>query len=235
MSVQLPANSTGPVIATLTLGSKEYQQIQKSDGVTPTQLQSILLPGAAEALEIASARVSNHPLDGNKATYSACYVAQSVGTAATTAIFYLAGSATKIVRPVQLIVNATIATAGQEFDFALQKESVLPTGGTAATAATIVPWDSNDLAATATTKFYTATPTDGTVTGIVLVTKMSLFIAAATTVQPPTNPYVFNFGSQPGCKALVLRGAAQGIVATLSTATPGNASSWDVTWVWTEE
>jgi hypothetical protein len=173
--------------------------------------------------------------DGGKATYSATYTGQSVGTAATTAVFGLTGSATKVVRLLQLIVNATIATAGEEYDFSLQKETALPTGGTKATTATVIPWDSSDGAGTALPLFYTATPTDGTLTGVVLVTKLSAFLATATTVQPPTTPYVFNFGNQPGAKGLVLRGATQAIIATLNAATPAHASSWSVTMIWTEE
>ena len=212
MSVQLPPNGPGSVVETITENAT----------------------GAATTYNVGERQVVAIG-DGGKATYSAIYTAQSVGTSATTALFYLSGSATKTIRLLQLIVNATIATAGEEYDLVLQKETALPTGGTKATVATIVPWDSLDGAATATTAFYTATPTDGTVTGVLLATKFSAFIAAATTVQPPTIPYVFNFGNQPGCKGLVLRGAAQGIVATINAATPAHTSSWDVTFVWTEE
>lgn len=173
--------------------------------------------------------------DGGKATYSATYYGQSAGTGATTALAYLTGSASKLVKLVQIIISATIATAGEEYDLLFQKETVLPTGGTKATAATIVPNDSSDGAATAVTAFYTAAGTDGTVTGVFQSAKVSLYLATATTVQPPTVPYVFNFGQLPGAKAPTLRGAAQAIVLTLNGATPSHASSWDVTFVWTEE
>lgn len=208
MSVQLPPNSSGSTIETFTGSTKTYNL------------------GERQVVSIG---------DGSKATYSATYSAQSIGTAATTAIFYLAGSATMVVRLVQLIVSATIATAGEEYDFILQKETTLPTGGTKATAATITPWDSSDPAATATTAFYTATPTDGTVTGVLLVAKLTAYIKAATTVLPPNNVFNQTFGSAPNAKALVLRGATQGIVATINAATPANASAWDVTFVWTED
>jgi len=212
--IQLPPNASGAILETFQAGNNVYT----GGGATP----------AAERQVVSLA-------DGGKATYSAAYTAQSLGTGATTACFYIAGSASKTVRLLQLIFSATIATAGEEYDFTLQKESVLPTGGTKATAATIVPWDSSDAAASATTAFYTAAGTDGTVTGVLLVQKFSAFIATATTVQPPTGPTVINFGTLPGEKALVLRGAAQGIVATLNGATPAHTSSWDVTFVWTEE
>lgn len=210
MSVQLPPNASGTIVET-------FNPIANTYNLTSAERQVVSVA------------------DGGKATYSAAYVAQSVGTSATTAIFGINGSATKVVRLVQLIVSVTIATAGEEYDFVLEKESVLPTGGTAATAATIVPWDSSDGAATATTRFYTATPTDGTVTGAIFTCKLAAYIKVATTVLTPNNVLNLNFGQQPGCKAVVLRGAAQGLYATISTATPANASSWDVTFVWTEE
>lgn len=234
MSLQVPPNSTGSVIATNTYSSKEYQENIISDGVTPTTLASVLAPGANLATEVAGLLTINHPNDGHKATYSATYTAQTVGTAATTAIFYIAGSATKTIRVCKVVVSATIATAGQTFDLAQQFETALPTGGTSATAATKIPWDSSSSAATATTKFYTATPTDGTSVGVLWVEKFNAFIAAATTVQPPNWAREYNYGNGP-FQAVVLRGATQGLVFTLSTATPGNASSWDVTFVWTEE
>lgn len=234
MSVVLPPNSTGSTVATLTSGAREYQECILSDGVTPTQLQSVLLPESAETLEIASARVSNHPLDGSKATYFATYAGQSLGTAATTACFGLGGSASKTIRLLQVIISATIATAGEEYDLKLQKESVLPTGGTAATTATIIPADSADVAGTAVPYFWTTAPTDGTVTGVVAVQKFSAYLATATTVQPPTFPAVFNFGNYPG-KSLCIKGITQGAIFTIGAATPAHASSWDVTFIWTEE
>jgi hypothetical protein len=208
MSVQVPPNSSGSVIETWVSATK------------------VLNLGERQITSLDS---------GGRPTYSAGYTAQSVGTAATTDLFYISGSAAATVRVLQCVINATIATAGQEFDLTFQKESTLPTGGTKATAATIVPWDSLDAAAGATTAFYTATPTAGTLVGVMLVTKFSAFIATATTVQPPTIPYVFNFGSGlPGAKAITLRGAVQDLATTINAATPGNASSWDVSWIWTE-
>ena len=213
MSVQLPPNASGTIVETFNPYGNTY-----NGGGTSLAERQVVAVG-----------------DGGKATYSATYTAQTVGTSATTAIFGLGGSASKVVRLLQLIVSVTQATAGVEYDLSLQKESALPTGGTKATTATIVPWDSSDSAGTAAPMFWTATPTDGTVVGVLLVAKLTAFIAAATTVLPPNNVLNLVFGNQPGAKALVLRGAAQGIIATINSATPANASSWDVTMVWTEE
>ena len=211
--IQLPPNGAGAIVETF----NPYGNIYNGGGTSLAERQVVSVA------------------DGGKATYSASYTAQSVGTAATTALFGLVGSASKVVRLLQLIVSATTITAGVTYDFSLQKETALPTGGTLATAATIVPWDSSDGAATAVTRFYTATPADGTVTGVFLVAKLTTYITALTTILPPISVLNLVFGNLPGAKAPVLRGAAQGIFATINTATPGNASSWDVTMVWTEE
>ena len=213
MSVQLPPNAAGTIVETFNPFGNTYN----GGGTSLAERQVVSVA------------------DGGKATYSASYTAQSVGTAATTALFGLVGSASKVVRLLQLIVSVTQATAGVTYDLSLQKETVLPTGGTLATTATIVPWDSSDGAATAVPRFYTATPTDGTITGVFLVAKLTAFIAAATTVLPPISVLNLVFGNLPGAKAPVLRGAAQGIFATINSVTPANASSWDVTMVWSEE
>ena len=232
MSVQLPPNSTGSIVGTLTSGSKEYQEIILSDGVAPTQLVTALLPGQGLATEVAMLVATNHPADGHKATYSASYLAGSVGTAATTAIAYIAGSATKTVRVLRATFAVTIGTTVEEYDLVAQFETALPSGGTKATAATKVPYDSNSGAATATTAFYTATPTDGTVTGPLGIWKLLANITATAT--NPNANLVLDFGNRPG-QAVVLRGAAQGLVFTINAVTPGHASSWDVTFEWTEE
>ena len=211
--VQLPPNAAGTIVETF----NPYGNTYNGGGTSLAERQVVSVA------------------DGGKATYSATYTAQSVGTAATTALFGLTGSASKVVRLLQMLVSATTITAGVTYDFSLQKETALPTGGTLATAATIVPWDSSDGAATAVTRFYTATPTDGTVTGVFLVAKLTTYITALTTILPPISVLNLVFGNLPGAKAPVLRGAAQGIFATINAATPAYASSWDVTMVWTEE
>lgn len=207
MSVQVPPNSSGSVIETLTSSTKTLN-LGERQGV-------YIAPGG-------------HP------TYSAAYIAQSAGTSATTEIFNLIGASAVTVRCCQIVANVTQTTAGQEYDLAIQKNSALATGGTKATAATIAPWDSNDAAASATTAFYTATPTGGTSVGLLFATKWSAFIATATTVVNQVLPLIINFGVLPGARLPTLRGATQAVALTISTATPGNANSWDISCVWTE-
>lgn len=213
MSVQLPPNSSGTVLQ--------------------THLPTI---GAATGAPTFNAgEVQGVALDFNngKPTYSAAYLAQSAGTSATTDIFILGGSATKVVRLLQLAITITTATAGVAYDVMLVKESALPTGGTAATAATIAPWDSGFAAATAITRFYTATPTTGTQIGTLFTYKYFSFISPATTVLPPKDSIIWT--PPVGAAAPALRGAAQCFSVTINAGTPANATSWDVSCVWTEE
>jgi hypothetical protein len=229
MSVQLPPNSTGSVVGTLTSGGKEYQENIISDGVTPTQLASVLLPGAAESLEIAALRVSSHPLDSSKTSYASCTVARSPGTAATTAIASLVGSASKVVKLTKLIVSFTEATAAAMYNLRLMKTSAAATGGTAQ-AETIVPLKTTNAAATAVANFFTAAPTAGTPVGAIKSLKLFGSITGTIAV---TDRFVVEFGDKAQCPTLV--GVAETLELNINGATPANAGSWDVTWEWTEE
>src|SRR5579872_3475154 len=62
MSVQLPPNSTGSVIATLTSGGKEFQQAILVDATTPTQGLAI---SAGGALTVAGGAASGAAVTGN--------------------------------------------------------------------------------------------------------------------------------------------------------------------------
>ncbi len=230
MSVVLPPNSTGSTVATLTSGGFEFQKNILSDGVTPTQLASILLPGAAESLEIASQRVSSHTLDGNKTTYVSATSARSPGTAATTAIAQLIGSATKTMRLTRVLISFTEATAVAVYNVKLVKTSAAATGGTASTE-TVLPMDSADAAGTGVAKFFTVTPTAGTLVGVIAVAKLYGSITATFTT---VDRIEWNFG-RAGAKCPVLRGVAETLEINIGSATPANAGAWDIAWEWTEE
>ena len=136
MSVQLPPNGTGTVIGTNTVSGKDYQQINLSDGVTPSNIVSVNAVGSGIAVRTEEVAVSSASVDGTKATYSASYKGQSAGTSATTNIFTFAGSASKTIKIVRLYIAATAATAAVYLDVLLNKQTAADTGGTAATAAT---------------------------------------------------------------------------------------------------
>src|SRR5271169_4158992 len=171
MSIQLPPNSSGTILETHlpTTGASLVAATLNAG-----EVQHVALVGA------------------EKPTYSAGYVAQNAGTGATFSIAYLSGSATKVVKVLQVVLTCTTATAGVAYDVQLVKCSTLPTGGTAATAATIAPWDSGFPAATAVTKFFTtATTADGTVVGFVYSYKLFTFLTPATTVLPPKDSIIW--------------------------------------------
>lgn len=233
MSVQLPPNSTGSVVATLTSGSKEYQENILSDGVTPTNLASVLVPGAAESLEIASLRVGAHPLDGNKTTFRACTVGRSPGTSATTCIANLIGSSTKIIRLTRLEVSFNEATAAAIYTLNLVKTSTAASGGTASTE-TVTPLDANDTA-TGVAKFFTVAPTVGTATGIIATRRI---FGSITGTAAATDVVSWEFGNRAKCPrlaAVVTDTFELKIYASTAVATPANAGQWNIMWEWTEE
>lgn len=103
--------------------------------------------------------------EGQQACFSSCTF-DFVPVATPTDIFALIGSGTKTVRLLRIIIsgyaNAAISTALQ-----LLKRSTANSGSTPVDPA-IVPHDSNDAAATAVFRTYTATnPTTGTLVGAI--------------------------------------------------------------------
>ena len=91
MSVQLPPNSTGSVVATLTSGGKEFQQAILVDATTPTQGLAISAGGAAAAPRRAAASgtaVSGNPVliggqDGTNAVTAKTASAANLAAGAT--------------------------------------------------------------------------------------------------------------------------------------------------------
>ena len=84
--------------------------------------------------------------------------------ASATDIFEIKGSATKTVKILRVFVLASRSAAGGNIALSLMKRSTANTGGTS-TAVTVVPFDSNNAAATCSAKYYTANPTTGTLVG----------------------------------------------------------------------
>ena len=168
-----------------------------------------------------------------KATYFASYTAQSIGTGATTNIITIAGSATKKVTVSAIFLSVTATTAASYFDVLLKKQSTADTGGTAATAATIIKADStNGTATAAAPAFYTAGPTAGTVTGTLAAYKIYAPITGTPAPVTITNviPNQLHYG-----QGVVLNGTTDILALTVNGVTPANATSWDVTVMWTEE
>jgi hypothetical protein len=231
--IQVPPSSTGLKVdtneVTVNANVVERQSVCLADPVTPANVANVvagLYPAQYYQL------VSNAPLDGYKATYGAAVSNVSAGTALTTDIFGITGSASKTIRVLQMGFGGTLATTAQNAWLIINKCSAVPSGGTASTPA-IVPFDSSDAAGTAVVNFYTATPTAGTYVGPIAATEY-FFDVTATVTLVNTPLWVVNFGNMPG-KAVVLRGATQGLYLRGTAFTPSTAGSMTGYIIWTEE
>lgn len=170
------------------------------------------------------------PIDGQKATYSAS-VKGIVPASSATDIFIINGSGSTTVRVTRVEITGS-ATTEAAFDVSLIVRSAANTGTQAANP-TAVPHDSNDAAATATVGTYTTNPTVGTAVGPIRTQKMLLNIPSSTGVGP-SDRLMFDFGTRPGERAVVLRGTAQGLAVNLNSGSPAGGLI-DISVTWTEE
>ena len=138
--------------------------------------------------------------EGTKLTYSNGVVAFTP-VATATDFWALIGSASKTIRLLNLVITG-MATAAASVDIQLLKRSTANTGSTPVDPA-IVPHDSNDTAASAIVRTYTASnPTLGTSLGVVRGQRLNLGAAGAA------GKIEWSFATRNG-KGLVLRGVAQ--------------------------
>lgn len=163
-------------------------------------------------------------------SYAAALTALNAGTGATTNLAELIGSATRKVRLLKVAVSGTILTAAEDWDLQLRKQSTADTGGTPV-AATAVPLDSVNDAASAVFKGYSAAPTAGTLVGVIGVAKLPLAIAPAIVAAP----IVFDFSGLPAVERPTLHGIAETLALAANGVTPAHASSVDIYAWWTEE
>jgi len=177
-------------------------------------------------------RVLAAPEGSQATTYFASYTGQSIGTGATTNIITFAGSATKTVQVSRILLSATATTAASYFDVLLKRQTTADTGGTAATAATILKAQVADATATAAAPiFYTAGPTAGTVTGTQLAVKL---FAPITGTPAPVVPVELLGNPGRMAKPITLSGITDVLAITVNAVTPANATSWDVHLEWIE-
>ena len=163
----------------------------------------------------------------DKATYSAAVVNLSPAATATD-ILTIIGSATKVVKVTMVRISATQATSGQ-VDFILAKRSTANTGGTS-TLPAIAPLDSNNPAATAVVRSYTANPTAlGTLVGNVMAASVPVIATNSTA----TSDRVL-FESIRPTQPIVLRGVAQTLAVNLNGVTVGTGAITAFI-EWTEE
>lgn len=174
-------------------------------------------------------------IDANTiATYASAYIGLTPA-ASCTDLAILNGSASKVIRVMRVVVSAiTSAATGATLDLVLAVRSAANTAGTAVTAAAIVPFDSNDAAATATLTAYSANPTTGTLVGNVYVTKFQQTLGTATATDFPSNlPFQAQWGMTDS-KPIVLRGAAQGLAINFNGSSFAAGASVDLFVEWTE-
>jgi hypothetical protein len=173
--------------------------------------------------------VNSIPVDGTKATYSATSAIGFASATNATDIFTITGSASKIVRIVRIAFSAQETTAGVA-NVLLIKRSAANTGGTSA-AATAVPHDSTNSAATATVLNYTANPSAlGAAVGTIRSAR--IFIpTSGSDVADTVDEWDFGFGPE---QCIVLRGTTQVLAINLN-ATTVTGGTWNCYVEWTEE
>jgi hypothetical protein len=168
---------------------------------------------------------------GGKITYAA---ATGVFTppATPTDMSCLWGSATKTIRVLACYISGLQTATGINL-FNLIKRSSANSGGTW-NAATAVPLDANDAAATAIAGWYTVNPTSlGTVVGNIRSTRVCCPIATGLLV-PPLDLIQFAQNDELS-KLPTLRGVAQGLAVNFGGAALPGGLTMAVEWVWLEE
>src|SRR5580658_7995356 len=94
-------------------------------------------------------------------SFTSTYKYSSLGNtpaAATTDIFTIAGSASKIIRVTKIVIGGANSSAAAQFNPVIVRRSAVDTGGTS-TAPTAMARDTLNTGATAVLALYTANPT----------------------------------------------------------------------------
>lgn len=164
-------------------------------------------------------------------SYTASTTAKTATAAGTGPFFAICGSATTTVRVQQVTIGGTVATAAVYGDVTLRKTSTATSAGTPV-ALTRVPHDSTAAAATATTNYYSALATAGSLVGT--LGAQSAVFPITGTVAAQLAQLVFDWVNRQESEAPVLRGTAQCLEAGFGTTTT-NAPTLSVQVIWTEE
>lgn len=163
--------------------------------------------------------------EGWKATYGAGGV--NITPAATpTDVATIYGSATKTIR----VKSVTLCGSGSDnatMNVSLVKRTAVNTAGTSASAS-MAKFDSIDNNATATVKQYTANPSGLGAGYDLAVSKIRFGVPGVGECK------TWDFGTRND-KAVVLRGAAQGLAIDLNGGTLPTAPKFSYSFEWTEE
>lgn len=221
-ALQLLDNAIGAVTGTAATAS------QLIGGIFNTTLPTIT-SGQQSALQLDNKGRILRGVDNGRISYASATTSAGFTAAATANqdVWRMSGSATKTVYIKKIRVTAT-ATAVQGNRITLIKRSTANTGGTLV-ANTAVPYDSADVAATASVVHYTAAPTSGTAAG--QVRTASYLIPTATSLY--NSEMIFEFVENEG-NPLVLRGTAEGLGIVFGVA-PGAGNLISISVEWDEE
>lgn len=179
----------------------------------------------ADNLIPANFKTASFPVDGYKTTYGASIPDLTVASTATD-IFTITGSTSKTIRITSFSISGT-RTTSSAITIILLKRSTANSGGTS-TIRTAIPYDSNDSAATATVRAYTANPTTGTLIGNIATDTM--FFSNGGGQQQNLR---YDFGDRPS-KAIVLRGTSEVLAINLNSVSV-TGSDFNIYVEWTEE
>lgn len=205
---------------------------------TSLRLQTALAPiGSVEPRslsQLGNLRTAIVELSPQRISYSVT-TAAFTPAATPTDLFIIGGSATRVIRILDLRIAGT-ATAASTQDFFIIRRSTANTGGTFV-ASTLIVSDTNDAAATATVGHYTVNPTTGTLVGT--VSRKKVMLPIGTTVVDNTSQNLLptagdgiGFTSKP----ITLRGTAQQLAINFNgAALPAGAANWYCTVTWTED
>jgi hypothetical protein len=151
-----------------------------------------------------------------------------VPPASATDVVTITGSASKVITVTRVVFTlSTTSGSGFAYNLSLLKRSTANSGGTSTTA-TAVPYDSNDAAATAVVRGYTANPTTGTLVGTIRNLRTS-----AVTQGSNTNVITFELGTLSS-QSIRLRGTNEVLAINLNaTSITGPVIGCSIEW--TEE
>jgi hypothetical protein len=184
-----------------------------------------------------AARVSLYNIDGTyggeKATYRASTIIPLVAAVTVNVPFFnIIGGSSKTITVKRIRVSGMSLTAVGYFAINCEKLSTASSAGTSTTLPS-VPLDSNDAAAQAVVKAYTAAPTKGNLVGTIASWR-ALWQATTAAAAGVTADHVFSFGDMPETKGIRLRGVAQELALTFPVVL-ASAGTLAVDIEWTEE
>ena len=176
---------------------------------------------------------SDGTYSGEKATYRASTIIPLVAAVTVNVPFFnIIGSASKLVAVRRIRVSGMTLTAVGYFTINVVRLSTASSGGTSTTLVS-VQGDTNDPAATAVVKAYTAAPTAGSLVGT-LASYRALWQATVAAATGLTAEHVFNFGDILETRPVRLRGVSQEL-ALLFPVVLASAGTLAVDIEWTEE